>query len=165
MARVAMTSGVESGRAVGIVTGVIDGKGRQVIASGKASLSVTKVVTSLIFADMIVKGEVKPDGPASPYADYGAARSTANDMLMFVAMRRMRAATMEVGTDLQIGMAWWCCAIGSRTATIWAGTYWRAAIRGVACSQDGGDARRHGRSSRPTAGRVSKLVWTRRRRS
>jgi len=75
-----MVNRVESGKAVGIVTGVIDEKGRQVIASGKVSLdgaqppdgdtvyeigSVTKVFTSLILADMIEKGEVKPDDPVA----------------------------------------------------------------------------------------------------
>ena len=77
-----MANRVETGRAVGIVTGVIDEKGRQVIATGKVSLdgtqapdgdtvyeigSVTKVFTSLILADMIEKGEVKPDDPVSKF--------------------------------------------------------------------------------------------------
>ena len=77
-----MANRVESGRAVGIVTGVIDEKGRQVIASGKVSIdgtqapdgdtiyeigSVTKVFTSLILADMIEKGEVKADDPVSKF--------------------------------------------------------------------------------------------------
>ena len=77
-----MANRVESGRAVGIVAGVIGEKGRQVIASGKVSLdgaeapdgdtvyeigSVTKVFTSLILADMIEKGEVKPDDPVSKF--------------------------------------------------------------------------------------------------
>ena len=77
-----MANRVESGRAVGIVTGVIDEKGRQVIASGKVSLegtqapdgdtvyeigSITKVFTSLILADMIEKGEVKADDPVSKF--------------------------------------------------------------------------------------------------
>jgi len=77
-----MVNRVESGKAVGIVTGVIDEKGRQVIASGKVSLdgaqppdgdtvyeigSVTKVFTSLILADMIEKGEVKPDDPVAKF--------------------------------------------------------------------------------------------------
>jgi CubicO group peptidase (beta-lactamase class C family) len=77
-----MANRVESGRAVGIVTGVIDEKGRQVIASGKVSLdsaqqpdgdtiyeigSVTKVFTSLILADMIEKAEVRPDDPVSKF--------------------------------------------------------------------------------------------------
>jgi CubicO group peptidase (beta-lactamase class C family) len=75
-----MANRVESGRAVGMVAGVIDEKGRQVIVSGKVSLegaqqpdgdtvfeigSVTKVFTSLILADMIEKGAVKPDDPVS----------------------------------------------------------------------------------------------------
>ena len=65
-----------------MVTGVIDEKGRQVVASGKVSLdgtqqpdgdtvfeigSVTKVFTSLILADMIEKDEVKPDDPVSKF--------------------------------------------------------------------------------------------------
>ena len=65
-----------------MVTGVIDEKGRQVVASGKVSLdgtqqpdgdtvfeigSVTKVFTSLILADMIEKGEVKPDDPVAKF--------------------------------------------------------------------------------------------------
>ena len=77
-----MANRVESGRAVGMVTGVIDQKGRQVIASGKVSLggtqqpdgdtvyeigSVTKVFTSLILADMIENGEVKADDPVSKF--------------------------------------------------------------------------------------------------
>jgi CubicO group peptidase (beta-lactamase class C family) len=77
-----MASRVEGGKAVGIVTGVIDEKGRQVISSGKVSLggaqvpdgdtvyeigSVTKVFTSLILADMIEKGEVKADDPVSKF--------------------------------------------------------------------------------------------------
>ena len=77
-----MANRVESGRAVGMVTGVIDEKGRQVVASGKVSLdgtqqpdgdtvfeigSVTKVFTSLILADMIEKGEVKPDDPVAKF--------------------------------------------------------------------------------------------------
>ena len=77
-----MANRVESGRAVGIVAGVIDQKGRQVIASGKVSLegpqqpdgdtvyeigSVTKVFTSLILADMIEKGEVKADDPVAKF--------------------------------------------------------------------------------------------------
>ena len=37
-----MANRVESGRAVGIVTGVIDEKGRQVIASGKVSIDGTQ---------------------------------------------------------------------------------------------------------------------------
>lgn len=80
--RAIMANRVESGRAVGMVAGVIDEKGRQVIASGKVSIdgthapdgdtvyeigSVTKVFTSLILADMIEKGEVKPDDPVSKF--------------------------------------------------------------------------------------------------
>jgi D-alanyl-D-alanine-carboxypeptidase/D-alanyl-D-alanine-endopeptidase len=77
-----MANRVESGKAVGIVAGVIDEKGRQVIASGRVSLdgaqqpdgdtvyeigSVTKVFTSLILADMIEKGEVKADDPVAKF--------------------------------------------------------------------------------------------------
>jgi len=73
---------VDGSRAVGIVVGVIDEKGRQVAAAGKVSLdgtqqpdgdtvyeigSVTKVFTSLILADMIEKGEVKPDDPVPKF--------------------------------------------------------------------------------------------------
>ena len=77
-----MASRVESGRAVGIVAGIIGEKGRQIAASGKVSLdnaqspdgdtvyeigSITKVFTSLILADMIEKGEVKPDDPVAKF--------------------------------------------------------------------------------------------------
>ena len=77
-----MANRVARGKAAGIVTGIIDEKGRQVIASGKVSLdgtvhpdgdtvyeigSVTKVFTSLILADMIEKGEVKPDDPVAKF--------------------------------------------------------------------------------------------------
>src|ERR1019366_9574818 len=80
--RSSMANRVESCRAVGMVTGVIDEKGLQVVASGKVSLdgtqqpdgdtvfeigSVTKVFTSLILADMIEKGEVKRDDPVSKF--------------------------------------------------------------------------------------------------
>jgi len=77
-----MANRVEGGKAVSIVTGVIDEKGRQVVAAGKVSLdgeqqpdgdtvyeigSVTKVFTSLVLADMIEKGEVKADDPVSKF--------------------------------------------------------------------------------------------------
>lgn len=77
-----MATRVDSGKAVGMVTGVIDEQGRQVVAAGKVSLgiprqpdgdtvfevgSVTKVFTSLVLADMIEKGEVKPDDPVSKF--------------------------------------------------------------------------------------------------
>lgn len=77
-----MANRVESGKAVGIVTGLIDEKGSRLVASGKVSLdgaqqpdgdtvyeigSVTKVFTSLILADMIEKGEVKPDDPVARF--------------------------------------------------------------------------------------------------
>lgn len=73
---------VDNGRAVGIVVGVIDSKGRQVISQGKIALSgieqpdadtvfeigsITKVFTSLALADMIEKGEVKPDDPVAKF--------------------------------------------------------------------------------------------------
>lgn len=73
---------VESGRAAAIVVGIIDEKGRQTIAGGRVSLdggqapdgdtvfeigSITKVFTSLILADMIEKGEVKPDDPVARF--------------------------------------------------------------------------------------------------
>jgi len=77
-----MANRIERGKAVGIVVGVIDQKGRQVIASGKVALdgkpepdgdtvyeigSVTKVFTSLLLADMIEKGEVRPGDPVAKY--------------------------------------------------------------------------------------------------
>jgi len=80
--RAIMANRVDNGRAVGIAAGIIDEKGRQVVASGKVSLdgaqqpdgdtvyeigSVTKVFTSLILADMIEKGEVKPDDPVAKF--------------------------------------------------------------------------------------------------
>jgi serine-type D-Ala-D-Ala carboxypeptidase/endopeptidase len=77
-----MTNRVDSGRAVGIVIGVVDQKGPQVIGAGKVSLdgsqqpdgetvyeigSITKVFTSLVLADMVEKGEVKLDDPVSKF--------------------------------------------------------------------------------------------------
>jgi D-alanyl-D-alanine-carboxypeptidase/D-alanyl-D-alanine-endopeptidase len=77
-----MANRVESGRAAAIVVGIIDEQGRQIIGSGRVSLdgtqapdgetvfeigSVTKVFTSLILADMIEKGEVKPDDPVAKF--------------------------------------------------------------------------------------------------
>ncbi len=77
-----MANRIERGKAVGIVVGVIDQKGRQVLAGGKVSLegtaqpdgdtvyeigSVTKVFTSLLLADMVEKGEVKPDDPVAKF--------------------------------------------------------------------------------------------------
>jgi len=73
---------VDTGRAVGIVVGVIDQGGRQTAAAGKISRespgvpdgdtvfeigSVTKVFTSLALADMIERGEVKADDPVAKY--------------------------------------------------------------------------------------------------
>jgi D-alanyl-D-alanine-carboxypeptidase/D-alanyl-D-alanine-endopeptidase len=80
--RALIANRVESGRAVGIVVGIIDEKGRQTVGSGRLSIngpqapdgdtvfeigSVTKVFTSLILADMIEKGEVKPDDPVAKF--------------------------------------------------------------------------------------------------
>jgi len=80
--RAAMDNRVDTGRAVGMVAGVIDANGRHVIASGNVSRggsqapdgdtvyeigSITKVFTSLLLADMIEKGEVKPDDPVAKY--------------------------------------------------------------------------------------------------
>jgi len=73
---------VESGKAVGIVAGFLDEKGSVVIAGGKMSRhgaqtpdgdtvfeigSITKVFTSLLLADMIERGEVKPNDPVAKY--------------------------------------------------------------------------------------------------
>lgn len=83
-------------RAVGIVVGVIDAKGRRIIAagtSGKASGgaqpsrpldgqtefeigSVTKVFTSLLLADMVRRGQVALDDPAAKYLPPGATLPT-----------------------------------------------------------------------------------------
>ena len=69
-------------KAVGMVVGVIDGNGRQVIARGKLALdrgqepdgdtifeigSITKVFTSLVLADLVERGEVKLDDPVAKF--------------------------------------------------------------------------------------------------
>ncbi|MFN7997067.1 MAG: serine hydrolase [Bryobacteraceae bacterium] len=84
---------VDTGRAVGIVAGVIDPSGRQVTASGKVSResatqpdgdtvfeigSVTKVFTSLVLADMIEHGEVKADDPVAKYLPEGVRMPSRN---------------------------------------------------------------------------------------
>ena len=71
---------VSERRAVGMVVGTIDEKGRAVIGYGKLAQdrdqepdgdtvfeigSITKVFTSLLLADMVERGEVKPDDPVS----------------------------------------------------------------------------------------------------
>jgi CubicO group peptidase (beta-lactamase class C family) len=80
--RTIIANRVDSGKAVGLVVGLIDEKGGVVVAGGKVSKdaarvpdgdtvfevgSVTKVFTSLILADMIEKGEVKPDDPVAKF--------------------------------------------------------------------------------------------------
>ncbi len=72
----------ESKRAVGIVVGTIDEKGRQITAYGKSSQdrpqppdgdtvfeigSITKVFTSLLLADMVERSEVKLDDPVAKF--------------------------------------------------------------------------------------------------
>lgn len=71
----------ESGKAVGIVAGVIDAGGRHVLARGRSAKngpepdgdtvfeigSITKVFTSLLLADMAERGEVKLDDPVAKY--------------------------------------------------------------------------------------------------
>lgn len=69
-------------KAVGIVVGTIDEKGRSVIGYGKLAQdrdqkpdgdtvyeigSITKVFTSLLLADMIERGEVRPDDPVAKF--------------------------------------------------------------------------------------------------
>jgi CubicO group peptidase (beta-lactamase class C family) len=83
-------------RAVGIVVGVIDAKGRRIIAAGTGGTgargdqgsrpldgetefeigSVTKVFTSLLLADMARRGQVALDDPAAKYLPPGAALPT-----------------------------------------------------------------------------------------
>ena len=75
-----LTKRVESGRAVGIVVGIIAPGGQQIIAAGRITReratepdgetvfeigSITKIFTSLALADMIEKGEVTPDEPVA----------------------------------------------------------------------------------------------------
>src|SRR5581483_9287027 len=70
----------EGKKAMGMVVGVIDAKGRQVMAEGRVAAgsahkpdantvfeigSATKVFTSLLLADMIERGEVKADTPVA----------------------------------------------------------------------------------------------------
>ena len=72
----------ENKKAVGIVVGIIDEHGRNVIGHGKLALdrdqtpdgdtifeigSITKVFTSLLLADMVERGEVKLDDPAGKF--------------------------------------------------------------------------------------------------
>jgi CubicO group peptidase (beta-lactamase class C family) len=69
-------------KAVGIVAGTIDESGVHIYSAGRTSAggarkpdgdtlfeigSITKVFTSLLLADMIERGEVKPDDPVSKY--------------------------------------------------------------------------------------------------
>lgn len=71
---------------VGIVVGIIEPSGRRVIAHGKSGAadelplngdtlfqigSVTKVLTTLLLADMVQRGEVKLDDPAAGYLPTG----------------------------------------------------------------------------------------------
>jgi len=81
--RAALVNRVEEGkRAVGIVAGTVDAAGRHVESYGRVSRetdqkpdgdtifeigSMTKVFTSLVLADMIERGEVKPDDPVARY--------------------------------------------------------------------------------------------------
>ncbi|HLJ45175.1 MAG TPA: serine hydrolase [Bryobacteraceae bacterium] len=72
----------EGKKAVGIVVGTIDEKGRHVIGHGRVAQgreqqpdgdtvfeigSISKVFTSLLLADMIERGEVKPNDPVAKY--------------------------------------------------------------------------------------------------
>src|SRR6266516_5085446 len=67
---------------VGIVVGVVEPQGRRIISYGHPSAgdlrplngdtvfeigSVTKVFTALLFADMVLRGEVAPEDPAAKY--------------------------------------------------------------------------------------------------
>ncbi len=69
-------------RAVGVVVGTIDAKGREIVGYGRVALdrderpgadtvfeigSITKVFTALLLADMAERGEVKLDDPVSKY--------------------------------------------------------------------------------------------------
>ncbi|HYL77883.1 MAG TPA: serine hydrolase [Bryobacteraceae bacterium] len=78
-----MVNRVDEGKkTVGIVVGTIDAKGRHVVGHGRVALdrdrqpdgdtlfeigSITKVFTSLVLADMIERGEVKPDDPVAKF--------------------------------------------------------------------------------------------------
>jgi serine-type D-Ala-D-Ala carboxypeptidase/endopeptidase len=76
----AVANRVDHQKAVGIVVATIDANGRNVIARGKIAKdgdgaadantvfeigSVTKVFTSLLLADMVERGEVRPDTPVA----------------------------------------------------------------------------------------------------
>ncbi len=73
-------------KAVGIVAGTIDAKGRHIVAYGSVSTrdqqtpdgdtvfeigSITKVFTSLLLADMVERGEVKLDDPVAKFLPAG----------------------------------------------------------------------------------------------
>src|SRR5229473_798772 len=72
---------VESKRSAGIVVGILDEGGRRVVAYGNAGSadrpldgnsvfeigSITKVFTSSLLADMVRRGEVKLEDPASKF--------------------------------------------------------------------------------------------------
>jgi D-alanyl-D-alanine-carboxypeptidase/D-alanyl-D-alanine-endopeptidase len=73
---------VTAKKAVGIAVGIIDEKGQRVIGAGKLSDahpqppdgdtvfeigSITKTFTAILLADMVLRGEVKLDDPASKY--------------------------------------------------------------------------------------------------
>ena len=72
----------------GIVVGVIEPKGRRIVAGGPAGTaefdgdsvfeigSISKVFTALILADMVAKGEVSLDDPAQKYLPVGATMPT-----------------------------------------------------------------------------------------
>jgi serine-type D-Ala-D-Ala carboxypeptidase/endopeptidase len=77
---------VEGRRVVGLVVGLVDPSGRQVIAGGATAPggavvptadtifeigSITKVFTSLILADMAEKGEIEPETPVANYLPAG----------------------------------------------------------------------------------------------
>ena len=78
--RAALAARVAGGKEVGVILAVIDPKGRDVAAYGKVAKdrpqapnadtvfeigSITKVFTSLLLADMIERGEVRPDTPVA----------------------------------------------------------------------------------------------------
>lgn len=80
-------------QAVGMVVGVIDAKGRRVIAHGVGEVpnarpvdgetlfeigSVTKAFTSLLLADMVQRGEVKLDDPVAAHLPPGTVVPTRN---------------------------------------------------------------------------------------